>query len=180
MQRCGRYEYRPVLGCSTDPDHLIPSTQPSGAPLRIAARYADGNQGSAARLTLPRPRSLCGGGHVGLSRHCADQWAAGAGPTGSGHRVHWIQGLRSAGTTVVIRVSVVVHPIGLVQLRGDGPSLECWNHTPGLFGRRCPVIRTTQLCVGCPNGTCWPCRRARCRVSLAIRDGTRMAHGIPV
>jgi hypothetical protein len=39
--------------------------------------------------------------------------------------VYWIKGLRSAGATVVIRVSVVVRPSGLVQLRGDGLSLEC-------------------------------------------------------
>jgi hypothetical protein len=55
-----------------------------------------------------------------------------------GHRVHWIQGLRSAGTTDVIRVSVAVHPSGLVQLRGDGLSLECWNHTPGAIQASLP------------------------------------------
>jgi hypothetical protein len=55
-----------------------------------------------------------------------------------GHRVHWIQGLRSAGTTVVIRVSVAVHPSGPVQLRGDGLSLECWNHTPGAIQASLP------------------------------------------
>jgi hypothetical protein len=55
-----------------------------------------------------------------------------------GHRVHWIQGLRSAGTTDVIRVSVAVHPSGLVQLRGDGLSLECWNHTPAAIQASLP------------------------------------------
>jgi hypothetical protein len=33
-----------------------------------------------------------------------------------GHHVHWIQGIKSAGATVVIPVSVVVHPSGRVQL----------------------------------------------------------------
>jgi hypothetical protein len=55
-----------------------------------------------------------------------------------GHWVHWIQGLRSAETTVVIRVSVAVHPSGLVQLRGDGLPLECWNHTPGAIPASLP------------------------------------------
>jgi hypothetical protein len=47
-----------------------------------------------------------------------------------GHNTHWIQGVRSAGAAVVIRVSVVAHASGLVELRGDGLSLDCWNHTP--------------------------------------------------
>jgi hypothetical protein len=55
-----------------------------------------------------------------------------------GHRAHWIQGLRSAGTTVVIPVSVVVHASGLVQLRGDGRSLECWNHAPAAIQASLP------------------------------------------
>jgi hypothetical protein len=55
-----------------------------------------------------------------------------------GHRLHWIQGLRSAGATVVIRVSVAVHRSGLVQLRGDGLSLECWNHTPAAIQASLP------------------------------------------
>ena len=41
MQRCGRYEYRPVLLCSTNPDHLVPS-RPSRTdipPLQVARRY---------------------------------------------------------------------------------------------------------------------------------------------
>jgi hypothetical protein len=44
MQRCGRYEYRPALMCSTNPDHLVPST-PSLTdipPLRAADGYAGG------------------------------------------------------------------------------------------------------------------------------------------
>jgi hypothetical protein len=56
-----------------------------------------------------------------------------------GHHVHWIQGIKSsAGATVVIPVSVVVHPSGRVQLRGDGLSLECWNHTPGAIQASLP------------------------------------------
>jgi hypothetical protein len=55
-----------------------------------------------------------------------------------GHQVHWIQGVRSAGATVVIRVSVAVHPSGLVLLRGDGLSLECWNHTPAAIEAALP------------------------------------------
>jgi hypothetical protein len=47
-----------------------------------------------------------------------------------GHNTHWIQGVRSAGAAVVIRVSVVAHASGLVELRGDGLSLDCWSHTP--------------------------------------------------
>jgi hypothetical protein len=54
-----------------------------------------------------------------------------------GHQVHWIQGLRSAGATVVIPVSVAVHPSGLVQLRA-GVSLECWNHTPAAIQASLP------------------------------------------
>ena len=50
-----------------------------------------------------------------------------------GHRVHWIQGLRSAGTTVVIRVSSAVRPSGLVRRRRDGLSLGCWNHASGSY-----------------------------------------------
>jgi hypothetical protein len=56
-----------------------------------------------------------------------------------GHRVHWIQGLRSAGTTVVSRVSVAMHPSGLVQLRGDGLSLVCWNHARAAIQASLPV-----------------------------------------
>jgi hypothetical protein len=55
-----------------------------------------------------------------------------------GHRGHWIQGLRSAGATVVIRVSVAVYPGGLVRLRGEGLSLECWNHTPAAIQASLP------------------------------------------
>jgi hypothetical protein len=38
----------------------------------------------------------------------------------------------------VIRVSVVVRPSGLVQLRGDGLSLECWKHTPAAIQASLP------------------------------------------
>ena len=44
MQRCGRYECRPVLMCSTNPDHLVPST-PSLTdipPLQVAPRVSEG------------------------------------------------------------------------------------------------------------------------------------------
>ena len=46
MQRCGRYEYRPVLMRSTNPDHLVPSApSPTNVPpLRIADRYAAGRK----------------------------------------------------------------------------------------------------------------------------------------
>jgi hypothetical protein len=92
-----------------------------------------------------------------------------------GHRGHWIQGLRSAGATVVIRVSVAVHPGGLVRLRGEGLSLECWNHAPAAIqARRCPVIRTTLLCGGLPDGT-WPGRNlhryAVMRAMRSVDDG---------
>ena len=43
MQRCGRYEHRPVLMCSTNPDHLEPST-PSLTdipPLQVAPRAVE-------------------------------------------------------------------------------------------------------------------------------------------
>jgi hypothetical protein len=41
MQRCDRYEYRPVLMCSANPDHLVPRT-PSLTdipPLEVAPQY---------------------------------------------------------------------------------------------------------------------------------------------
>jgi hypothetical protein len=38
----------------------------------------------------------------------------------------------------VIRVSVAVHPSGPLQLRGDGLSLECWNHTPAAIQASLP------------------------------------------
>jgi hypothetical protein len=60
-----------------------------------------------------------------------------------GHRVHWIQGLGSAGATVVIRVSVAVHPSGLdhvvVLLIGLPPRLPA-----SRTGNR-PMHRVRQL-----------------------------------
>jgi len=56
----------------------------------------------------------------------------------SGHHVHWIQGIKSAGATVVIPVSVVVQANGMVQLRGDNLSLECWNHSPAAIQASLP------------------------------------------
>jgi hypothetical protein len=47
-----------------------------------------------------------------------------------GHNIHRIQGIRSAGANVVIRVSVVAHASGLVELHGRGLALDCWNHAP--------------------------------------------------
>jgi hypothetical protein len=44
----------------------------------------------------------------------------------------------ATGTTVVIRVSVAVHLSGLVQPRGDGLSLQCWNHTPAAIQASLP------------------------------------------
>jgi hypothetical protein len=41
-RRSGRYEYTPHRRNSTNPDHLVPSTPPTGPPLRIADRYAAG------------------------------------------------------------------------------------------------------------------------------------------
>lgn len=38
----------------------------------------------------------------------------------------------------MIPVSVTVHPSGLVQLRGDGLSLECWNHDPAAIQASLP------------------------------------------
>jgi hypothetical protein len=52
MQQCGRYEYRPVLMCSTNPDHLVPST-PSLTdipPLQVAPRYWRGDGFAMNRL----------------------------------------------------------------------------------------------------------------------------------
>jgi hypothetical protein len=63
---------------------------------------------------------------------------SGCGSYGPGHRVHWIQGVKAAGAAVVIPVSVAVHPSGLVQLRGDDLSLECWNHDPAAIQASLP------------------------------------------
>ena len=53
-QRCGRYKYRPVLMCSTNPDHLVPSAaRGSGGFLRVAARYAAGRKRCSTIARLP-------------------------------------------------------------------------------------------------------------------------------
>jgi hypothetical protein len=40
--RSGRYEYTPYRRNSTNPDHLVPSSSPSGPPLMLAPRYVAG------------------------------------------------------------------------------------------------------------------------------------------
>jgi hypothetical protein len=63
-----------------------------------------------------------------------------------GHNIHRIQGITSAGANVVIRVSIVAHASGLVELHGRGLTLDCWTHAP-------PAIQESLM--RCDPGDTW-------------------------
>jgi hypothetical protein len=82
----------------------------------------------------------------------------------------------SAGTTVVIPVSVVVHAGGLCSWAETACRWSAGTTLRGLFRRHCPAIRTTPLCGGCPNGTCSASASRRGLFSLAALDNRTPCH----